>query len=494
MPLGRGLFFLGPILLTAVGLRLLGLGWGIPLYTAELAAHNRVRSSFHPDEDKILWQLERMRPSALDLDPKDFGWGSLETYVVGASFGVGDRAGVFGHEGWRAAFRDARQPFFGRVFVLGRLCAAGFGLATVLLAYCVARHCGGPVAGTLAAALVAVSPLHVLHSHYLTSDVALGFWLLTAAWLSLRDQPLGAAFVAGLALATKPSAFAVAPVWLVAPNAPAFLRRAAAFGIGFLIGEPYALLAFCDWFARTREIAVAVSARGPESIPVARLMLEHGWQIAAYGLGPVALILALVGLSRLPVRFASLCAALAISLFFSRFPMSRYVVPLLPLLAVACGVALAKLPRGWLAGASTLALAPPLALSLALVGVLRDDHTATRAARWVLDQAPPGARIAKLWDEIPLLDAERYQLEPLSDPFGLEARAYPQSASDLIVLDDLPIHAWRPELLEDLERRFRLVAVFSNPPRLLGLPLPEPMAAHDWKYTHPVIRIYERRP
>ena len=479
--------------MAAAGLRLFGLGWGIPELTPELAAHTPVRSSFHPDEDKTLWQLERMRPSELDLDPKDFGWGTLQTYLVGAGLATGSRTGIFGEGGWLAAFRAARAPFFGRVFVLGRLLAALFGIATVALVYLVARDCGEARAGTLAAAVLAVSPLHLLHSHYLTADVALGFWLLAAAALSLRDRPLAAAFVAGLALATKPSAWVVAPIWWIGPSPRAVLGRAAAFAAGFLIGEPYALLAFREWFAATAEVASGVSAPGRAAVPIARLMLDHGWQVAGYGLGPVAFVAAIVGLRHVPRRLAIPTGLLTLALGFSRFPMSRYVVPLVPFLAIAGGLALARLPRRFRAGACVLALGPSVVSSLGLIGVLRGEHTASGAARWLAAQAPPGARIAQLWDEIPVLDRERHRLERPLDPFAIQGTPYAELASDFVILDDLPIHAWRPELLADLDRNYEMAAVFSAVPRLFGAAVPEPWAAHDWKYTHPTIRIYRRR-
>ena len=78
------------------------------------------------------------------------------------------------------------------------------------------------------------------------------------------------------------------------------------------------------------------------------------------------------------------------------------------------------------------------------------------------------------------------------EPFGLEGRPFTAPTADRVVLDDLPIHAWRPELIRTLATDYRLAAVFTRPPRLFGVVLPEPIAAHDWRYGHPVIAVYEK--
>src|SRR6185503_9929069 len=101
-----------------------------------------------------------------------------------------------------------------------------------------------------------------------------------------------------------------------------------------------------------------------------------------------------------------------------------------------------------------------------LLPVLRGPHTAARAGDWISATAPPGSGVPKLWDEMPLLDPGRYRLEPLDDPFGLEHHAFRPPTADFVVLDDLPLHPWRPELLARLEAEYELEARFADPPRV----------------------------
>jgi hypothetical protein len=483
---------LGAILALAALLRLAGLGWGVPRYTPELAAGNPARTSFHPDEDKILRQLVRMDLLALDLDTRDFGWGTLHTYLVGPALMAAEAAGAFGERGWRAAFAGAHEPYFTRVFAVARAVSALFGIATVGLVFLAARDLGGTRAGLWAAALLAASPLHVLHSHYLTTDATLTFLLLAALRASLASRSVQAALLGGLALATKQVAVMAVPLWLLpARTRRDALRLAGALVGGFLLGEPYAVFSFVDWLARTAELGRAVTWSRAEAIPVWSLVVTQAWQVAVYGLAPVAAALGLVGLRRAPMRLRVLAGILAATLVVLRFPMSRYVLPVLPLLAVCAGLVLARLHGVRLAAAAALALLPPFALAAAVVGTLRRPHPAQLAADW-LDATAPGASVATLWEEIPLLDLSQRRREPLVDPFGLEGRPFTAPTADRVVLDDLPIHAWRPELIRTLATDYRLAAVFTSPPRLFGVVLPEPIAAHDWRYGHPVIAVYEK--
>ncbi len=64
------------------------------------------------------------------------------------------------------------------------------------------------------------------------------------------------------------------------------------------------------------------------------------------------------------------------------------------------------------------------------------------------------------------------------------------SYPDYVLLDDLPTFDYPAGFLRDLTSRYCLVADFKRTP---SLSLPEWAAPHDWKYTHPEIRIYRRK-
>jgi hypothetical protein len=260
---------------------------------------------------------------------------------------------------------------------------------------------------------------------------------------------------------------------------------------GFLLGQPYALLAPGDWTAALLHLLQHDASAGEGALTVA---LRQLWHLGAYGLGPVACVLGFLGLQRTGPAVGSAALLLLLSLPLSRYPMARYSLPALPLLAVAAGVRLAALPKRWATVMGGLAVLPALAFSVSQVGLLAARHTAQAAADWIDATLPEGGAIVQLWPEYPILDSRRFRVEPFDDPFAILGRPYRPLDADAVVRDDLPLHPFRPELERDLALHYELAADFRRAPRLGPLTLPEPEAPHDWKYTHPRLRIYRKRP
>ncbi len=97
------------------------------------------------------------------------------------------------------------------------LLTAVMGTLTISAVYVLGARAFGPRVGLLAAAFVAVSPLHSFHSHYPYRDVpmVLALTLTLAACVSLAARPsavayIGAAVGAGLTIALKPAGLVVA--------------------------------------------------------------------------------------------------------------------------------------------------------------------------------------------------------------------------------------------------------------------------------------------
>jgi hypothetical protein len=135
---------------------------------------------------------------------------------------------------------------------------------------------------------------------------------------------------------------------------------------------------------------------------------------------------------------------------------------------------------------------PPFVFSLGQLHLLTSTHSAQLAADWVQRELPPGTSITQLWYDYPVLDRERYQVRLMEDPFELLGQPYTRLSSDAVIYDNLPLLPFRRELYEDLARHYQPVAHFGRKPRIGPLVLPEPAAAHDWKYTHPEIYIFRR--
>ena len=304
--------------------------------------------------------------------------------------------------------------------LVGRTLTTLFGLATVFAVFAAART-WLPVVGALAAALaLAVMPFHALYGRLVNPDIALTFWVTATLATALRAQDhagwLGAASLfAGLATATKyPGVFAFGPVLagLVAhARAP---RRsvwrvlavvASAAVVGGLLGCPRCVIDAPAIIALQRLQARLQMLEGWPGIDLyPGSPLAHRWvyQLAAvlpFSIGWPLYLLAMLGAAALAVRPGwprTVLAAFALPFLgfmgASRVSPPRYFLPLLPVLALAVGEALAwltaRLPRARAAVVALflLAIAYSAALAASLAGQI--DFSRQRAvAAWLTTRA-----------------------------------------------------------------------------------------------------------
>ncbi|PID57991.1 hypothetical protein CSB45_04685 [candidate division KSB3 bacterium] len=202
-----------PALVLAVGffLRFYGINWALPYV-------------FHPDETRLLYAINDLSWGSwdtLDLNPDFFAYGSLPIYALKALNDLGH---------WLS--QEFRQPLFGNFFFLGRVLSAVFGSLTLLVTYRFGCRFFSRRSGLLAAAFLSFTLLHIQLSHFLTVDVMLTCFVMSAMFLfgrvaegknPLRDY-LSAGIVLGLALAVKVSALPLYGVFLVA-HLLAVMRR-----------------------------------------------------------------------------------------------------------------------------------------------------------------------------------------------------------------------------------------------------------------------------
>jgi hypothetical protein len=178
------------ILLLALGLRLYGLGFSLP-YTS------------HPDEPNVVDRAVATIKTG-DWNPHWFiypsGYHYLQVGVLTLHLVWGIAQGIY--------TSPADLPYSSYVitaapdsYLWARGTTALFGVLTVFLVYLLARRFAGPAAGLSGALLLALSPLHAEHSHYVTTDVPTAALTLLAVYLAvevLEKGGLGRAFLAGL--------------------------------------------------------------------------------------------------------------------------------------------------------------------------------------------------------------------------------------------------------------------------------------------------------
>jgi dolichyl-phosphate-mannose-protein mannosyltransferase len=489
----------GPLGL-ALLLRLVGLGWGLPVLPADTAAAlPELRTSYHLDEDQVLWPLTRVRPERLDFFVPDFHWGTLQLHLVEAALLLGQAAGLVPSP-WREAFASADPVAFPRLFELGRAVSALLGAGAVLVGFRLGRRLHGPRAGLMAALLLAVLPLPVVFAHYLTVDVTLSFFVLLAVerLVAARQAPTLRAFAlaglaCGLAISAKPSAVFLLPAALAAViplrKAGAAAVLAAAALLGFALGEPYAFahpaLFWRDAVLRHVHGLGLASAAAPSLPVLAGLQLRTA---VFFGLGlPVTLaavagaLAARSGSARVPGRAVLDTAwwAFALSVLPMRYPLARYLLPAIVLSTVPLGALLARLaqrPPGRVA--VTLAVGLTVLLSGAQVELMTRAHPAEAARAWIEAAFPHGATVYRRWEELPILDPRRY------------ASSASAADADVVVADDL---TFLPPAEDVLRLRHRLAAEFGLRPRLVSWLEPRWSVPHDARYYRPTLRIWIRR-
>ncbi len=246
---------LGFILLVAAGLRLSAIDFALP-------------SVYHPDEDVLVLPAMNIIKTG-DLNPLRMHYGTFFVYLLAfvhlLVYLQSARSGnissveqlIIPERGWYPGV------FPNPEYVLaGRLLSAAFGLALILIVYLLGTRLGNRRIGLMAAAVAAVLPDFVIHSHYAMTDMALTTMCAFALYLLVRAYDgwetdnawayTGAGFVCGLAASTKfTGALMVVPLLLV----PLLRVRRLddvislrvmggplAMAAGFLAATPYALL------------------------------------------------------------------------------------------------------------------------------------------------------------------------------------------------------------------------------------------------------------
>ena len=566
----------GALLAISLTLRLVGIGWGIPHYDADLMPYTEYRHSYHIDEDNFLWGLALMQPSAGNFDVSIHHWGTLQFYLIYGALLIGSFVGVV-PEPWEEAFLAGDVEALPRLYVLGRLVSVLMGVAATLVVIALGKALGGWRAGLGAGAAYAIAPLAVVGSHYLTNDITMSALLVGSVYAGVRAIQtgdgrwlFGAGLLLGLATSAKYSAAFGALALVVAQASFLAQEREGAPNeggvtsssegkagrimlartllvlalpwlgavIGFLLGEPYALLTPHILTEGLQQASQGNAFDPSQGLGPPLEML--GWQarnLAEFGLTvPLALlavggvvVLALRGrrttddrrrviegrrqkvegsqalhithhVSRITplsvVRRPSSVVLVALlgliaGLALNRIYMLRYTHVLLPLAAVCAGIGWASISLKFLRwGMGVLALAVAGWITLGQLSMLAGAHPANSLLSWLQANLRPGDEVARLWPEYPLLDKRQYRLVRL-DPWGPDLA--PDHRPDYIILDDMALGPLGERLTSVVASEYKEVARFGSRPQVLGNSWDEGDTPHDWKYSHPTFRVYARR-
>ncbi|MBA2294334.1 MAG: DUF2029 domain-containing protein [Actinobacteria bacterium] len=351
---------LAAVLLPAVLLRVVGARSGLPL------------PLLNPDETNIVpraWELVH----GGGLDPGWYDYPSLVFLLVAPTQVALD------------------EPSYGTA----RVVAVGLGLAGVVAAWWLGRVSAGRLAGLTCAAVVAVATTHVAYSRMAVTDVALTVGVTACLALIATGRLEWAGVVAGLAASAKyPGVLLLVPLVVAGLALRRRLARALALMVAaFLITSPFvALHADESWadFRRVQSLA-RDGWLGFEDDPATPLAFGlRLWET----IGPVALVgflglgIAIRRRTRSDLVLLSFGVTYALSLLGSNAHFDRYLLPLLPVLAVLAS----RVPP---LAVATLALAiVPLWWSVADARSLATRDRRVDAAAWIERFVPPDERLA----------------------------------------------------------------------------------------------------
>lgn len=559
------------ILMAAFALRVFNLDWdeGHYLHPDERfiadVITSRIQFEWPPDFHNLLDpEHSLINPRSVDPksgNPRDFAYGALPLFVT--DWVATGMSHLTVHD-W--------STYYGGVYKVGRFLSAIFDTLTVLMIFLIGRRSFNRRVGLLAAAIAAATPMAIQLAHFYTTDSWLTFFVTVTLYGAIRATESGAvrwfAFTGmafGLAMASKGSVFSLAGLVAVAILYDAICRfrnRESVFRIliavveracvsflswivAFGIFEPYALArphVYINQVQRQSDII-----RGVFDVPFTRQymgttpVLYQLKQLVRWGLGPVAGILALLGVIILAKRFLKhpSAGATVILAWFCGYGLIvalpetkflRYLAPLIPVFAITAGIAfdavctlLGKIGGIRLATAGAVAMLVAIGFwTAAFMSVYHGDQPRIAASKWVYANVPAGSTLSdEDWDDsLPLdlgpgLNSSDYLYDHVK--FDLYTDREPRDEADHIyellqgadyiiiasnrVMAAMPQSPWRYavqeryyELLQSGQLGFAKVGDFHSYPRLGGWQFADDSADESFiNYDHPHVFIYKKQ-
>jgi 4-amino-4-deoxy-L-arabinose transferase-like glycosyltransferase len=397
-------------------------------------------------------------------------------------------------------------------YQVGRVLTALFGTLTILVIYLAGRELWGRRTGLLAAALLGGNYLHIIHSHYATFDVMVGFWasltLLFSVLLGKRQQArwyLLAGLCAGLAGATKYNG-AVAIVLPIVAHLLAtqwgkwgwlsshLFLAVGAFLVGFFGGNPFALGNLPEFLGGLATVLHHYGTEQPGFEGTANWRWYPG--IFLTSADAPAVVVGAIGLLGMLFRewktgVLLLCFPVIYYLMVSRFVVrfERNMVPLLPFLAVGAGWLIdvgasflarrfkrTRLWAGLIAAFGVILLIGlPVTASIIFDRALSQTDHREVAGRWVEQNVEPGSKIGIEHYSIPF-NHDEYQVRDVLRASDHDLAWYQQESFDYLIVSDgvwevlreqPEVYADKLDALEEIARSAELVREFvPDPPGL----------------------------
>ena len=174
------------VFVVGFAIRLPGIGWGLPN-----TLHNQ---SYHPDEPLIFDFVHKSTIFHPETQREYYNYGTVFYAVMRVADSVGVIAGgkhppaSFDEKAVTSspqAWNDLNS-YFGQAVLWGRIAGALLGAATASIIFLILRRWISLLGALAGAAVIALSPAHVMHSRFMTVDVTALFFLSLATLACVR--------------------------------------------------------------------------------------------------------------------------------------------------------------------------------------------------------------------------------------------------------------------------------------------------------------------
>ena len=484
---------------------------------------NPVRS-YHPDESQLIKGLSNMDPKKFDFNPHYLWYGTLYYYFLGLALGIA----------WMVRLLKLTfdLPFFflhpaelAKFYIIGRLVSAIFTTLTVLLVYFISRKLYNKKTGLIASLSLALVPLSVINSHYLSVDTTEMFFITLTFLLSLRilnsDRNkwyILAGICAGLACNIKYSGVLIVSViplvhflkgqrkwtdflscWINKKVLVSYLSGIATL----LILNPFLITSYGEvvWCIKAylgdepqRNILSNIQAIFLGSLFYLRA-LYHGMGLPLLLLSLSGFIIALRKREKGEVLI--LFWIIFSFLFFAYFSKrsDRYILVIIPFLSILVPQGLFYIHRKHLR--SLILIAVFLITFFCTLGyekIFMEQDIRTVAGKWIAAHIPAGAKIGLKRDpyqfETPPINKNKYHLNIA----GENLDTLDQQKPDYFVISEIEYYRRNRQRCDEQFSKggYKLIKEFINPPRFLGIPFNDKNPSEDYLYIYPKIFIFKR--
>ncbi len=437
-------------------IRFRGIGWGF-IFDQKL----RYDTTIHDDEKKELRAISQMRPAEYFFGPLDAQReGPLHPYLIAAGLFAAEKIGYVNLSPQETFYREHPQEMR-KLFLVGRFLTLCIGLGEIIAVFFIGNRLFSPLAGILAATLLAFIPIEVVQSTYFRSYTLANFFMLVGLYAALRIAEekkyrwwlLGAGAV-GFTFSTRISMlpaflFLPAAVWyriytqevqhawpplrtlgyLVARSfRPILLMLAICIG-AVILSNPYWLIkpraiwhemnTYAGYTGNRFDIRDQLYHFGiafTRSIPQAMT-------VALYIFSLAGLVLALVRKHRLAFITLGFIAVYAYAVFGNVYAtIPRLTMPLMPLFALFSGYAAGEFFSGRLPGRHgirkiglamllTASIGYAVLYDVAHMEAARRTPTLANVSAWIEKHISPGDSIGITWRHAHFkeLDFDRYK-------------------------------------------------------------------------------------